>query len=431
MFPIWDFIITLLGGVLVLVFVVFYATKKPTSFLGRIFAFFLFGKKKQKLKLLENRKTKSTPSIDDYETDRYDNNLFYSLVDGRLRVRIIINKKRPDRITFSTSLPHRFISTQINGIKESILELSSCAWSDYEVHFDKSPAADFFGLINVILKKIFRQLHGVYAYIYFVQKVQIEMEGASEWEHVALTFLDIKTFPNELFEKISCNPILNPFSSQTDDGQPVFMFYKQDGISWSQINKEVSEILRQYFSVGVDFIGDWPEDDNKVEIKQGSDIWRVISEPHNLTIEALDGQEYISAATEVFKSHIDSSFKQLGFDHPGSATPEIAIEVSEMIADASYEELFTCIDSDLSKLALTQAQIISFCKKYPDWLRKKGLNTCFLMKKLTSEKYFVVYVYKSIDPDDEGDLGIAIDSLNKTALLHGEWHYRGVFPKLS
>lgn len=124
--------------------------------LWRVISFFVKAKKYIQLEV-EPKK----PLLTDYESYKHDSNLLVNSVNNRLCVRIITHKN-PDIRTFATSLPHRFTVGQVNKIKEEILEIMQCGVSEYELTIYKSPAADFSDFSDLILKKIFQQLHDVY-----------------------------------------------------------------------------------------------------------------------------------------------------------------------------------------------------------------------------------------------------------------------------
>lgn len=127
------------------------------------------------------------------------------------------------------------------------------------------------------------------------------------------------------------------------------------------------------------------------KIKKDSSIVQFISGGEKLMIEALDGKAYIADAKKVFKPYIDGDFKNWGLNQSGPATAETSLDVSEMIADGTFVQIFAGITSDLDKLVLTQAQIIRFCEKHPTWLRQEGYATFFLTK--VNGEYFVAHVF--------------------------------------
>lgn len=152
-------------------------------------------------------------------------------------------------------------------------------------------------------------------------------------------------------------------------------------------------------------------------------IVRCISVNEKLMIEALDGQEYISDAKKVFKSYIDGDFKNWGLNQAGPATAETLVNVSEMVKDATFTQIFTDITPDLDKLLFTQAQIINFCEKHPTWLRQEGYGTFFLTK--VGDKYFVV----SVGVDSDG-LEVRVCRLGRDGIWAAEYRHRVVSPQL-
>jgi len=111
-------------------------------------------------------------------------------------------------------------------------------------------------------------------------------------------------------------------------------------------------------------------------------------------IDAVNGEETLAQAKDVFSSGIDLDFKKWGTDQPGIATEETPVQVYEMAQDATFAQIFSSL-GDLDKLCLTQHQIKNFCKKHPDCLRSDGFVTfgfvtCFLFK--VGNKYFVAHV---------------------------------------
>ena len=152
-------------------------------------------------------------------------------------------------------------------------------------------------------------------------------------------------------------------------------------------------------------------------------ILRLISGGQKIMIEALDGKAYISDAKKTFKSFIDGDFKDWGLNQSGPATAETLLDISEMVGDGTFVQIFSNISSDLEKLVMTQAQIIRFCEKHPTWLSQKGCATFFLTK--VGEEYFVVYVFVR-----SGGLDVPVNRLGNDYVWHGEDRHRVVSPQL-
>lgn len=119
-------------------------------------------------------------------------------------------------------------------------------------------------------------------------------------------------------------------------------------------------------------------------------ILRLLSSGKSIIIDACDGKLTLANAKEVFKSGIDSDFENWGLNQPTSATEQTVAQVSEMIKDANFAQIFGSLGGNLDSLCLTQHQIIKFCEKHPTWLRQESYATFFLTK--AGDEYFVVSV---------------------------------------
>lgn len=124
--------------------------------------------------------------------------------------------------------------------------------------------------------------------------------------------------------------------------------------------------------------------------RKENQILRLLSKGQSIIIDACDGTETLANARDVFPSGIDPDLKRWGTDKAGRATEETAIQVHEMIKDATYAQMFGSLGTDLDKLCLTQHQIKNFCKKNPNWLRQDGYATFFLFK--VNDQFFVADV---------------------------------------
>jgi hypothetical protein len=125
-------------------------------------------------------------------------------------------------------------------------------------------------------------------------------------------------------------------------------------------------------------------------LAKDNEILRLLSGDESLIIDECDGTETIAKAKAVFPSGIDGDFKNWGTDKPGTATEATAVDVHELIKNATFANMFTSFGTDLDKLCLTQSQIIQFCKKFPSWLRHDGYATFFLFK--VEDQFFVALV---------------------------------------
>ena len=151
---------------------------------------------------------------------------------------------------------------------------------------------------------------------------------------------------------------------------------------------------------------------------------KLISFGEELMIEASDGQATINEFKESFKASISFNFQYWGLSKPGVATPETLLEIYELAADATFQQMFASLNADWDKLIVSQSQIINFCKKYPNWLHP-GVGALFFLIKENNE-YFVVsvVVYGVLG------LGFYIDCVkNSVDILSSGNRHRLVIPK--
>lgn len=111
-----------------------------------------------------------------------------------------------------------------------------------------------------------------------------------------------------------------------------------------------------------------------------------------IIIEPLDGLKTIFEAKNVFPSYIDLGFKKIKSQEYKQESPETRVCVYEMLKNARLFEMFYSLSPELNGLCLTQNQIIIFCKKYFDYLRRDNNNTFFLLKEDEIDHFFVACV---------------------------------------
>ena len=153
-------------------------------------------------------------------------------------------------------------------------------------------------------------------------------------------------------------------------------------------------------------------------------ILKLISEAETLMIDDVDGRQTLATAKDVFPSGIDGDFKNWGLDKAGVATKETSVQVHEMHKDATFAQMFGSLGADLDKLCLTQHQIKTFCKKYPNWLRTDGYGTFFLFK--VGDQFFVASVRLYSD-----GLYVRVDGLGYGHVWRAGRRPRVVVPQLA
>jgi len=152
-------------------------------------------------------------------------------------------------------------------------------------------------------------------------------------------------------------------------------------------------------------------------------ILKLIPGGEKLIIEALGGKAYISNAKEIFKSYIDEDFKNWGLDQPEPATPETLLNISEMISDGTFVQIFTGITNNLDKIIMTQAQIIRFYEKYLSWFSQED-NAAFCLTKVGREYFVVGALYYS------DGLGVDVYRLDYDHVFYSKYRHRVVSPQL-
>jgi len=157
--------------------------------------------------------------------------------------------------------------------------------------------------------------------------------------------------------------------------------------------------------------------------REENKILRPLSNGKSIIIDACDGKALLVNADNIFQSGIDPDFKNWETDKSGIATQETAVQVHEMVKDATFTEMFGSLGANLDRLCLTQHQIKSFCEKHSDWLRTDGYATFFLFK--VSGQYFVVYVYVNSD-----SLNVHVNRLESDFVWYGVYRHRVVSPQL-
>jgi len=143
-----------------------------------------------------------------------------------------------------------------------------------------------------------------------------------------------------------------------------------------------------------------------------------------LLLGPTDGQETLARATDAFR-YIDSNFQRWSCDVPGLPTKETRVQVYEMVRDSTFQEMFGGLGVAFDQLALTQAQIKQFVKRYPDWLKKGGNGTFFLFS--AGDEFFVAAVYLFSD----GRLGARVRRLTLERVFRAKKRHRLVLKSLT
>ena len=148
-----------------------------------------------------------------------------------------------------------------------------------------------------------------------------------------------------------------------------------------------------------------------------NDRLRPISGNEPLVLNPTDGQETLAGATDIFR-YIDSNFERWNCNVIGAPTRETAVQVYEMVRDCTFQEMFGSFGVAVDRLALTQAQIKQFAKRYPNWLKKSGNGSFFLFK--IANEFFVAAVYFFSD----GRLGVRVRRLTLERIFRAQKRHR-------
>ena len=126
------------------------------------------------------------------------------------------------------------------------------------------------------------------------------------------------------------------------------------------------------------------------------DVKIIKSVSFGVMIEALDGKTFISQANKIFNCLIDKAFDHYNLNEFSVSTPKTMVDIYEISKGVSHYQMFNSVTKDLNRLVVTQAQIINFCEKHPDWLAQKDRGIYFVIK--AHDQFFVV----NVRPHSEG-----------------------------
>lgn len=144
---------------------------------------------------------------------------------------------------------------------------------------------------------------------------------------------------------------------------------------------------------------------------------RLISGSKPLVLNPTDGQETLARATDIFR-YIDSNFERWNCNMVGAPTIETAVEVYEMVRDGTFQEMFGSFGVAVDRLALTQAQIKQFAKRYPNWL-KKGGNGSFFPFEIGNELFVAALYFFS-----DGRLGVRVRRITLERIFRAQKRHR-------
>lgn len=131
-------------------------------------------------------------------------------------------------------------------------------------------------------------------------------------------------------------------------------------------------------------------------------------------------KENIARSDDTF-SYIDPDFINWKTDVISPKTEEAEVAVLEQAENGTFAQLFASISKDTDSLAMTQAQIVEFCRSHEDLL-SKDWYTFFLFK--VGDEFFVARVYF----DFRGLLGVHAYRLSDDGAWNAGYRRRFVVP---
>lgn len=169
-------------------------------------------------------------------------------------------------------------------------------------------------------------------------------------------------------------------------------------------------------------------------VKRENEVIRLISQDESIVIKACSGKVTLARAEEVFSGGIDSDLESWGLDNPSAATSETAVEVYEVIKNATFAEIVKPFETDLGKLCLTQNQIKDFCVENHKWLRadgRDGYATFFLFRKDEKKAAILSNLFVVFVVSDYGGLSVFVSRFVLDSVWYAEPGTRLVFPQLT
>ena len=104
---------------------------------------------------------------------------------------------------------------------------------------------------------------------------------------------------------------------------------------------------------------------------------RLVTGLQAVFLAASSGQGTIEGATDVFLGDVDPKFKAQRVFRPPVPTNRSRLSVLELVTDGTLRQIFSNLDPGLTKICLTEDQIIRVCRARSDCLRLHQKMTFF------------------------------------------------------
>ncbi len=148
-------------------------------------------------------------------------------------------------------------------------------------------------------------------------------------------------------------------------------------------------------------------------------VTNISTDSRGVIVEALDGNAVgYNPQTIIFIKAEDEDRMHQSYQ----ATAETQVDVSEILSDKTFMEMFTGISENLDSLVLTQPQIMMICNKYFERLAKDDTQNIFLTK--IGDEYFTVVTKMGSNES----LALSYFSLNYDYVWHRETQRRIFYP---
>lgn len=219
-------------------------------------------KKKKKIEEPEPEKESLPPGLGDYKQDRWEENLYQSLMNHKIQIREVrVFKDRTedkDKLVFASSLSFNFNADDKATLAALIPELTEVSVrNSHELILSKSPAASFAYLKKDILTHLFTYLNRKYDWMNKKMTVSIHYVHSGEnlnchlpdktINHVRLGVL-IDNIPGIINHLNAADRMKRIDTYQFD-------INKEESTNWKELLPKIQEVFRQYFTGGVEFIG--------------------------------------------------------------------------------------------------------------------------------------------------------------------------------
>jgi hypothetical protein len=112
-----------------------------------------------------------------------------------------------------------------------------------------------------------------------------------------------------------------------------------------------------------------------IENLRGS-LYYVVS--FDMLIDAVDGSGTV-IKSQLFSAYIMPSFANTHSDTASTPTPKTSVLGAQLMAHATFKEMFEPLANNLNDIALTEHQIVNFIQNNRDWMNE-GDTTYFLFK---------------------------------------------------